>query len=736
MFECVIPGTVFLAAAHVEFWVAKAATRGPTTFRSFRPESSKEASLFLTRPTTQSLLLAAIVAASLRPAQAGVGFQPVSPEELKMTREPQAPGAPAVILYREVFRDDYGRTARGGLTSATEPAHADRHEDNYFRIKILTEAGRRYGNVEIALSSSTEEIALIEARTIEPDGSVVNFHGKVLDKAVTRSRGSEYAVKTIVLPDVQVGSIIEYFYTIVFKEGWVYSSQWLLSHELFTKKAKFTLRPYGSDYAPLSMQWSEKLPPGSPEPTKDADGLVRMEIANVPAFHAEDFMPPQGELQARVNFIYSYQHFETDPAKFWKKVGKKRNDELEHFVGKQNAMQVIVAESVAPADPPEMKLRKIYARVQRLGNTSYQISPRTVGQMPNEALGQVASLWSHEKRHDKDYSAETAEQIWKDQGGDAGQLSWLYLALVRAAGIEAYGVLVPDRSNSFFSSQSMDAERLNGHVVVVKLDGKDVFLNPGAAFNPFGSLPWEETAVQGLKLDGSGGTWVQTPLPDSSASYIVRRADFKLSESGGLEGKVTLTFAGQECSRRRTEKRNQDDAAHKRYLEEQLKASIPAGTEVELTKQPDWINSDAPFSAEFSVKIPGWATVNGPGRVILPVGIFTASEKHIFDYSERVHPIYFEYLAQTLDDITIELPANWRIASVPRAQNQDLHVVAYATSAENRSGALHLTRKLDINILTMENKYYGPLRSFFEIVRTGDDQPVILAPGTATSSNQ
>ncbi|MGB0049887.1 MAG: hypothetical protein WBP70_20740, partial [Terriglobales bacterium] len=54
-------------------------------------------------------------------AKAGVGFQPVSQDELKMTSEPMAPGASAIILYRQVDRDDSGFTP---------------HEDNYVRIKI------------------------------------------------------------------------------------------------------------------------------------------------------------------------------------------------------------------------------------------------------------------------------------------------------------------------------------------------------------------------------------------------------------------------------------------------------------------------------------------------------------------------------------------------------------------------------------------------------------------------
>ena len=38
-------------------------------------------------------------------AWAGIGFQPVNPEELRMTQEPLAPGAWAIILYRQVLRN-------------------------------------------------------------------------------------------------------------------------------------------------------------------------------------------------------------------------------------------------------------------------------------------------------------------------------------------------------------------------------------------------------------------------------------------------------------------------------------------------------------------------------------------------------------------------------------------------------------------------------------------------------
>lgn len=634
-----------------------------------------------------------------------------------MTSEPHAPGAPAIILYRQVDRDDYGRTFHGGAVITGSQSSADRFEDNYVRIKILADAGRKYANVEIPLPTEIGTIGGINARTIRRDGSIVNFDGKVYEKTIYKRRGFQYLAKTFALSDVQVGSIIEYYYRITFNEGYIYSSQWILSNELFTRKADFSLRPFQNDYSPMSFRWTEQLPPGTASPKQGTDGIVRLEATNIAAFQAEDYMPPENELKARVDFIYSYDPFEMDVNKFWKNVGKKRNDELDHFLGKRGAMQQAVSQIVSANDSPEVKLQKIYARVQQLRNTTFETRK-------TEA----------EQKRNRESAAPNAGDIWKQGFGNAWQLSSLYLALARDAGFEAYSLLVADRRNYFFNLQTMQSGRLDAHVVLVKLNGKDLFLDPGTPFAPFGLLPWEKTGVQGLKLDKNGGSWLQTALPASSASSVQRKADFKLSNTGDLQGKLTVTFTGLEALRRRLDERNEDEIARKKYLEDQVKEYVAAACEVELLNKPDWANSEPTLVAEFSVTIPGWASLSGH-RALFPVGIFGGTETHVFEQSERVHPVYFDYLSQKLDDVAIELPPGWQVSSIPHPLNQDLHVVGYAFSADNNKGRLHLMRKLDINILLLETKYYLPLRSFFQGVRTGDEQQIVLQPGTALSSN-
>jgi hypothetical protein len=124
----------------------------------------------------------------------GIGFQPVSADELKMTSEPKAPGAPAIILFREVDRDDRGLTA---------------HEDVYFRIKILSEEGRKYADVEVPFWPGQNDIVNVHARTIRPDGKIAEFGGKAYNKEIVKARGVKYVAKTFTLPDVQIGSILE-----------------------------------------------------------------------------------------------------------------------------------------------------------------------------------------------------------------------------------------------------------------------------------------------------------------------------------------------------------------------------------------------------------------------------------------------------------------------------------------------------------------------------------------------
>ena len=372
-----------------------------------------------------------------------IGFQPVSPDELKMTSEPLAPGAPAIILYRQVDRDDNIHTG---------------HEDNYVRVKILTEEGRKHADVEIPFVKGNDDVVNVKARTIKPNGSIVDFDGKVFEKELMKGRfegkAVKYLAKTFTLPDVEVGSIIEYSFTWDMKEHYIFDSHWILSEELFTKKAQFSLKPYfGNNYQGFSLHWiPQGLPPGTLSPKEGPDHVIRMEANNIPGFQVEDHMPPENEMKSRVDFIYEEGFAPKDETSFWRDFDKQRNGQLETFIGKRKAMEEAVAQIVSSNDSQDVKLRKIYNRVQQLRNTTYEFRKT--------------------EQEEKREKAENVEEVWKRGYGNGFQLTWLFLGLARAAGFEAYGCLVSNRREYFFNPKTMQKEKLNSNVVLVKMNGK------------------------------------------------------------------------------------------------------------------------------------------------------------------------------------------------------------------------------------------------------------------------
>jgi hypothetical protein len=632
---------------------------------------------------------------------AGDEWQPISPDELKMISDPKAPGAPAMYLYRQVDRNDTGHAAS---------------EYNYERIKILTEEGRKYGNVEIPFEKGRYSVDGIRARTIRPDGSIVNFDGKIYENTIVKSKSIKYLAKTFTMPEAGVGSIVEYHFFYNFEDNYIFNSHWILSEELFTRHAQFSMKPYSRDSWTVKWISPAGLPAGTQQAKETPDHVIRMTSDNIPAFQTEDFMPPENELKFRVDFIYNEERPEMDLTKFWTKFGKKENDRAESFAGRRKGVEQAVAQIVSPGDAPEIKLHKIYGRTQQLRNLSYE-----------------AELTAQEEKREKLKSPANAEEVLKFGYGYGAQITWTFLAMARAAGLDASPCLVASRNEYFFRKERLNSSELNTNAVLVQLAGKELYLDPGAAFTPYGLLPWNETGVQGLKLDRDGGKWIVTTTPDSDASRIERKAQMKLADDGSLEGTVKLTFTGLAAQSRRLEERKEDATQRKKYLEEELKDAIPTGSEVELKSTPDWTSSEAPLEGEFHVNVPGWLGAAGR-KALLPVGLFSAPEKHLFEHTDRVYPVYYHYTFKKVDDVQVELPAGWKTDELPKPFDRDAKAAEFKWSVQNDANGLHLRRELRSDVLLIQKDLYPVLRGFYQTVRTEDDQQIVLMPAGTSAT--
>jgi hypothetical protein len=617
------------------------------------------------------------------------GWRVVPPDELAMTQEPRAAGAPAIYLYTQVDRDD-----ENSIESVQE------------QIKVLTEEGRDRANVQIEYDKSNESIRGIRARVLQPDGTIVPFDGTVYDKPVAEGREVKMQAKSFTLPDVRVGSIIEYRFERNMRYNWVYNSLWVLTQDLFTRNGRYSLLFY--DGLSAHWGWPNGLPAGTSKPEVKGN-RVRLETHNVPALITEPYMPPVNNLKYLVVFDYREEKIEeADPAKYWPKYAKYTRRRVDRFARESGPVRKALEEIVAPGDSPAEKVRKIYYHVQGLRNTDY-----------------APQLDEQEARRNRNHDAGDAGDVAKHGYGDSADLRSYFIALVRAAGVPAAPVMVGSRKERIFDKRISSMNSVSG-LVAVTLDGSDVLLDPGTPYLPYGQLDWTDTATPALKLTDDGGEWISTPLPRPGEATTARVAKFNLGPDGQLDGTVRVTYSGREALWRRLQERNDDEPARRDYLESDLKDQLAVPAQINLVTQPDWDNGDIPLQAEFHVTVPQWAVAAG-NRMLVGFGLFGGNEKGVFVAPSRIHPIYFDFPFQTEDEMQIVPPAGYRVQAAPEDTSAtQVDNMRYSTSAEMRDGALVLHRDFVLNALLSRPANYPKFREFYEAVRTGDARQVVL----------
>jgi hypothetical protein len=643
-------------------------------------------------------LAAALALLAHAPARAKLSdpWLPIDPADLAMKSEPLAPGAPAIYLYREIYQDDTMGYA-----------------DYYYRIKILTDDGKSWGTVdltELTLGHVSQSIAFVSGRTIHPDGTIIPWQGQVIEQPVVRAHGVKEMAKTFSLPDVQTGSIIEYKFRVGWDKDWLIGTPIFATEHLFTRQLHCSLKPYTQAYI---LTWQTQNMPGGHVPVwvDDAtheNGMYHFDAQNLPAIQDEDFMPPEESVRGSVIFYYAEGGVK-DPVKFWKGAGKSWNDDVDHFIGRASAVRD-EADKVAPSsDPPETRLRKLYARAQQVRNLSYA---------PEKSAKEVKA----ESLKDN----KSAEDVLKNGYGKNYDINRFFAALARAAGFDATMVKIANRDLFFFDARILEKDQLEyGSVVLVKLNGQDVYLDPASPHAGFGQLPWEATGVTGLALDGKGGTFVTTTAPKSSDAVVERTATFKLGDDGWLQGKLIVTFSGQEAIDLRQAADNQDPADREKSLTDRVISYLPAGAAVKLTNQPDWAGSDDGLRGEFDVRVrpAGGST----GHLVLLSENFFANSYPLFSHPLRSYPIYFDHPWEFHDDVTLTLPLNLDADDIPAPVDRSSPSYGvYQLSCTKQPGALHFQRVVALSGIYYPVQFYGPLRTFFDEARNADQQQIML----------
>jgi hypothetical protein len=670
-----------------------------------------------------------------------------------MTADPKAPGAAAVYLYREETEDD---------------PHAFR--TIYARIKVLTEAGKDAAVVHIsypktfvfnavgtnssrmatANSNSWDapslnhlgedqpwdtdsyvgkvEIGALEGRVIHPDGTIVPLAGKPSEflKAAKGSRGSD---TTFTMPGVEVGSVIEYRYQVRY-DRYLAAPDWKLQKQYFIHKEHFVFRPSkqflpqqskdvgagdsqlkdSHDNILTDVRFRPVLPAGKTL-TADAMGNYVIDLTDVPPIPNEKYAPPLTDEAYGVDFFYTYT---PDVKIYWQAQMGFWTKALNAYTAPTQALQNAVKELVAPSDSPLDKAKKLYDAVQKIENTDS--SP--------DGAPMTGSEWIPRGKVDA---------VLMSKKGSSNEVAFLYLALVRTAGINARPVRIASRSIRIFSAQFMDNIQLDSVLVGLQLDGKETLVDPGTKMAPFATLHWAHAGAGGVAMGANNKTeTIVTPFQKNTDNSTLHVGTVNVTPQGAITGSLKIAFIGQKAIELRQLAVKSGVEAVSSEINAMLAQQVPSGVKASVDHM---VYLDDPNRQLLAViPVSGSLSKNASGRIDLPRNFFEAQEKNPFPIeSPRELPVDMRYPAQEQEQITYVLPAGYALEGTSQDTNLKWEEnAAYQSRAKVDGNSIIGARILARGFTLLDPKDYVQLHDFYQKVISADQQPLVLTAAQAS----
>jgi hypothetical protein len=448
-------------------------------------------------------LFLAMVCSSYSQLKTYSDFGNVIQEEIDLKRYEPDTTAEALFLYdigRSYFEYDYDQ---GFLL----------HFKHRFKIKIFNKAGFDWANVEIPLRKvgyRVEELSSVRANSYNMGVDGLQRTSLIPSQIFKEDRSSNWKIAKFAMPDIHEGTLIEVEYEIVspfmfYFHNWEFQKGIPVLYSEYTASMipfyTYTFLLQGKNRFDEQMSRESDFDRTVAGVTfKDMD--YRFVNRNIEAFRDEPFITCPDDYKMKLNFqlceFRSPEGSKTSYLSTWPKFcsdmlsddnfGKKINDA-------ENKCKTLLKSMPMP-DSIQERTQKIY---------DYVVS--------NFKWDGYSSKYTDVKVGD----------FIKTRTGSTADINLFLIGMLRAAGIEAYPVLISTRDHGKFKVDYPFDFFFNYVVAAVMVDGRYDLLDATESTIGFGKLPSRCINERGFLIkDKKNFTWVRTnEVMTSVETYVI-----------------------------------------------------------------------------------------------------------------------------------------------------------------------------------------------------------------------
>ena len=304
------------------------------------------------------------------------------------------------------------------------------------------------------------------------------------------------------------------------------------------------------------------------------------------------------------------------------------------------------------------------------------------------------------------YEPHKAETVFLNRYGDCKDQAILLTALLRAAGLKAYPVLIATEG-IYDTTEDFPSINFNHAICCADLAGKIIFMDPTASTSALNELPDGDQDREVLVFFDDAGKIIKTPLLAESAIFYRTTIDIQPDETA-LVGRQVNAYGTIAASQRYFLKYTHPEQI-KEVLQEKMKALSP---ESELTGYETKDVDDFTKTPVLSYKFKAGQILSPAGDLrVLPAAGDAGIDLSYAGKDQRKLDLYFDGLFKKNSLLAVNLPAGLKVKYLPHDKTITTPWFDFKAVYAAKAGAVDIRQEFVIKAKVVSLKNYQEFKS-------------------------
>lgn len=574
----------------------------------------------------------------------------------------------------------------------------------YNRIKIYKKEGYKYADSKIVFYSGSRKGkgSIYDAVTYNLENGVVTKTPLGAEGIAEDEPVEDYTRKKIKMPNVKVGSIIEYKYKIrtpyftnledfyfqydipvdnvrydVAVPGYFIYNVYTVGYADIQKDEVFVRDNYQLECKELVYKYAAKNVKALPDEPyvnnpDNYTAMIKHELATVS-------MPNRAT-----------ENYATD----WKNVAKNiyAMDGFGRELKQSSYFEKDIDVVLTQAKTDEEKMNGVFAYVQN------------------------RMAWNDKSSY---RCKEGVKKAYESHTGNVAEINLMLTAMLRYAGLDANPVLTSTRDNGIAVFPTRTA--YNYVIASVKIADKQYLLDATSKYTVPNILPVRTLNWNGRLIKKNGDTedisLVSTKLGKETVSI-----QCEIDNKGGIKGKYKASYYDYSGYVYRENYGGYNPETNAQRIEKKYDDVVVSDLKMQHVKE-----LNEAVSEDFSFEIALGADVAGDKMYLDPL-LFLTAKVSPFKQEKRDFPIDFIYAYQDRYALSIKIPKGYTVESVPQKLQMamDQNAGMFSFMCQQKDETIQVLVITQINIPIISQDFYPYLKEFFNSVIAKQNEKIVL----------